>query len=247
MMKNFTLILILVSFLFFGENHRAEELTFATRAVDSITGITVREVYKELNKELSSENIKIKLEEFPDLRALYQVNVGKIDGDVARVRTDKIRDEFPKTFLVSENLVNVSVMIVAKEEKIEKANLKDPSLNVGILRGQVLAEEMSRKNKQNRVNKEQQLFKILEYDRVDFILLLQVNGILLGNTKVIEEKGFVMKPAPGAPAKIYPLLNEKHAHLDKTISNAIIRLKRKKKISEAIIRGKEIFYSEILK
>lgn len=167
--------------------------------------------------------IELRLLHLPTERGLRNANAGIDDGDLGRIAGMEKR--YPNLVRVPEKLFNVQLVGYARDPSISTSSWSAlRPYRVGVIRGWKIYEDKLRGIvKPVRVNNAEQLFSLLERDRIDIALYERWMGLAL-----IRQRGLVdvtaLKPPLATPA-VFTYLNKKHAALVPKLAATLRALK----------------------
>lgn len=173
------------------------------------------DAYAELGMEID-------LRLLPNKRSLEAVNSGLADGEGGRIAgMEKV---YPNLVMVSEPLFSLKVLAYTKklDIKIDGWNSLKP-YRVGVLRGAKYAEYGTKG--MGRVllgSLSTQLFKALDADRVDVVVIHESNNLALSGVKGVK----ALQP-PLQEIIIFYYLNKKHKKLIPALNCAIKQVKHR--------------------
>jgi polar amino acid transport system substrate-binding protein len=184
-----------------------KELVFST-IQGSFNGLLAEAVLKEVYGRLG---IAITTIPASGSRALEDAENGITDGEVQRIR--RIGELNPTLLRVEVPLFPLEAVVFVKDAPIQLdgvASLKP--YNVGIVRGVLYAEEMSKQlDHVTRLTDHAQLFQLLDRGRLDAVIINRYSGLY-----TLQQEGITgihtLQP-PLLKRDLYHYLHEKHADL----------------------------------
>ena len=189
---------------------------FTNKAGNGFVDVIVGEVFRRAG-------LGIKLEKFPPERGLIQANAGQLDGDLTRIAG--LNKTYQNLIQVPEKLVDWYFVAFARNTKLSNANwdtLK-PRL-VGHIKGwKIYEQNLPKETNVTVVNDEEQLFNMLDKNRIDIALYEQHMGLAL-----IKKMGIknihVVEPAL-VKKEMFIYLNKRHADKIPAIVTALRAIK----------------------
>lgn len=184
----------------------AQTLVFSTieKSVNSdISEEVMREAYKRLGYD-------IEVRRMPGSRALDMANSGKTDGELYRV--SGVNEKY-NNLIITPTAINKLEAVAFATDKSIKVNGIDSlkSFNIGIRRGIKFSEKLTKGIKTRSVNSNQQLFSMLEKNRLDIVILARTNGTqALKNSK---QSGIMILEPSIATYPLHHYLHKKHQGL----------------------------------
>jgi len=226
-----TNILVMVQPIMAEKNKR--KLIFTT-----LNGLTFPKIGEKIMQEAYRRlgNIKINVVEEPAARALVSANSGRVDGELARIKS--LSSKLNNLIRISTLIMEFDIVCFVKSRSINIYNIDSlMSYRVGVQRGYVQVEKIS-KDIQDRelVTNNDSLFKMLEHGRLDIVITDRVNGEM-----TLEKFGFKDIRAVGPALGTLPLfhyLHKKNIHYVKKLERVLKQMKREgviKKITKETI------------
>jgi polar amino acid transport system substrate-binding protein len=180
-------------------------------------------------QELSTEafrriGVDFKLVSLPSERSLHSANLGEVDGEGLRVAG--LSSQYPNLVQVPEHFVSVSFVAFARDATIRIdqgwGSLKPYS--VAFITGWKMFETNATTARiVNKVDKPEQMFRMLDGGRVDLALYTRADGIALARSLGLSAI------APLSPSlkdvDMYLYLNQKHAALVPRLAQALRGMK----------------------
>ncbi|VAW60709.1 hypothetical protein MNBD_GAMMA11-1850 [hydrothermal vent metagenome] len=185
--------------------------------------------YADLILTEAFRRIGYKLEtiHIPAERALINANKGIDDGDLLRIAG--LQKKYPNLIQVPEKIINQDFILFTKNHRGFKVNGWESVKyhSVGIITGwKILEKKFSQFGNQIEIIKSEnadQLFTLLEKDRVDFICYTHWSGLELLRKKGL--KNITALNAPLASPDFFTYLNKKHSAIAIELSAAIKEMK----------------------
>lgn len=197
-------------------------------------------LYKELSKRTGIDFV---LQYLPAERALINANSGLDDGDAARVSGKQITALYPNLIQVPGPLLKYNMAAFTRKADLTVAgpdSLKPYS--VGIIRGwKILERGIVGTRSFVAVENDEQLFSLLDKDRVDVVVVDSTIGLRV--VKTMGLKNIRLLQPPLYQGYWYPFLNKKHAALVPRIAAALIEMERDG-TSQGILESVRQRYSE---
>ena len=184
-----------------------------------------RRALQDLSQEaFRRAGVELRLVNLPSERSLHAANLGEVDGEGLRIAG--LTAQYPNLVQVPERYVGISFVAFARDATIRLDNgwesLKPYS--VAYIGGWKMFEaNASAARVVNKVDKPEQLFRMLDGGRIDLALYTRADGVAL-------VKGMGLSSiAPVAPAlkdvDMYLYLNRKHEALVPKIAKALRDMK----------------------
>jgi len=174
---------ILSKIIFLAAIFTSQCVSALTIAVPSSTPSMLRweHILKEVYKRA---DIPLDFVTLPTQRALVQSSQGAIDGELVRI--EKVGDLYPTLVRVPTSYGFFESRAFSRVQGIQKI-VEEKGWNalqdyrVGIVRGMKFAEEIDIKNWKNVevVTKTDQLFEMLELDRIDIAISTKISGLVI--------------------------------------------------------------------
>ncbi|MBU2713783.1 hypothetical protein [Zooshikella harenae] len=166
-------------------------------------------------------DMAIDLRLLPNKRSLEAVNLGLADGEGGRIAgMEKV---YPNLVMVPEPLFSLQVLAYTKMLDIKVNGWKSlKPYRVGVLRGAKYAEYGAKGiDRVLLASFGTQLFKALDADRVDIVVIHESNNLALSGVKGVK----VLQP-PLQEIIIFHYLNKKHQKLIPALNCAIKKVKK---------------------
>lgn len=187
-----------------------------------------RKALEQLSQEsLRRIGVDLKLVSLPSERSLTAANLGEVDGEGLRVAGLGGPDgPYPNLIQVPERFVRISFVAFAKNATISLDNGWDSlkPYRIAFINGWKMFEANAQGARVvNKVDKPEQLFRMLDEGRVDLVLYTHADGLLLARNLGLTSV------APLSPAlkevDMYLYLHKKHQALVPKLTQAIRDLK----------------------
>ena len=187
-----------------------------------------RKALEQLSQEsLRRIGVDLKLVSLPSERSLTAANLGEVDGEGLRVGGLGGPDgPYPNLIQVPERFVRISFVAFAKNATISLDNGWDSlkPYRIAFTNGWKMFEANAQGARVvNKVDKPEQLFRMLDEGRVDLVLYTHADGLLLARNLGLTSV------APLSPAlkevDMYLYLHKKHQALVPKLTQAIRDLK----------------------
>lgn len=168
--------------------------------------------------------LDFKLVTLPSERSLLAANRGEVDGEGLRV--DGLGEQYPSLIKVPERYINISFVAFSRDATISLAqgweSLKP--YRVAFIQGWKMFEANAAGARVvHRVDKPEQLFRMLDEHRVDLALYTRADGVALARTLGLSAI------APLGPAlrdvDLYLYLHERHRALAPRLAQALRDMK----------------------
>lgn len=187
-----------------------------------------RKALEQLSQEsLRRIGVDLKLVSLPSERSLTAANLGEVDGEGLRVGGLGGPDgPYPNLIQVPERFVRISFVAFSKDATITLDNGWDSlkPYRIAFINGWKMFEANAQGARVvNKVDKPEQLFRMLDEGRVDLVLYTHADGLLLARNLGLTSV------APLSPAlkevDMYLYLHKKHQALVPKLTQAIRDLK----------------------
>jgi polar amino acid transport system substrate-binding protein len=187
-----------------------------------------RKALEQLSQEsLRRIGVDLKLVSLPSERSLTAANLGEVDGEGLRVAGLGGPDgPYPNLIQVPERFVRISFVAFSKNATISLDNGWDSlkPYRIAFINGWKMFEANAQGARVvNKVDKPEQLFRMLDEGRVDLVLYTHADGLLLARNLGLTSV------APLSPAlkevDMYLYLHKKHQALVPKLTQAIRDLK----------------------
>jgi len=167
--------------------------------------------------------VELRLVKLPAERALLLANDGLRDGDLTRIAG--IEQQYPNLVRVPEKLIDWDFAAFSKDASIPANFEAIRRHSVGLIKGwKIYERNMAGAERVATVDDPQQLFRLLDRDRIEVVLYVRLMGLAL-----IQKQGFknirLLEP-PIASHAMYIYLNKRHAKLVPKLAEALRALKR---------------------
>jgi polar amino acid transport system substrate-binding protein len=183
----------------------AEGLVFSKIAGNPayISEVILKEAYRRLGIEISTNIL-------PGERALKSANAGELDGDIHRViGLEKI---YPNLIRVPFAVNSLEGMIFTKNRDLSVNSWDDlKPYSIGLRTGMKFAELGTRGMNVTSVEKTDQLFKMIESNRLDVIVSTRIEGLMLTKQMKLDDV-FPVEP-PIVDLKLFHYVHKKHEAL----------------------------------
>jgi polar amino acid transport system substrate-binding protein len=207
--------------------------SFLTTAYADTPTITVstnntpldRKALQELSQEAFRRvGVDFKLVSLPSERSLHSANLGEVDGEGLRVAG--LSSQYPNLIQVPERYIGVSFVAFSKDARIRLDNGWDSlkPYSVAFITGWKMFEaNASGARVVNKVDKPEQMFRMLDGGRVDLALYTRADGIALARSMGLASI------APLFPSlkevDMYLYLNKKHEALAPKLAQVLKDMK----------------------
>ena len=184
-----------------------------------------RKALEQLSQEsFRRVGVDLKLVSLPSERSLVAANLGEVDGEGLRV--GGLAGQYPNLVQVPERFVRISFVAFSKDATISLDNGWDSlkPYRIAFITGWKMFEANAGTARVvHKVDKPEQLFRMLDDDRVDLVLYTKADGIVLTRSLGLASI------APLSPSlkdvDMYLYLNKKHQALVPRLSQALRELK----------------------
>lgn len=218
-MKKFLIISLLISILG-SANAENPVITVSTNNTP-----LDRQALQELSREaFRRAGLEFRLVSLPSERSLYSANAGEVDGEGLRVAG--LSTQYPNLVQVPERYIGVSFVAFAKDAMINVDNgwegLKP--YRVAFITGWKMFEANAAGARVvNKVDKPEQMFRMLESGRVDVALYTRADGVSLLRSLGLSAIAPLSPPLKDVDMYLY--LNKKHEAAVPKIAQALRDMK----------------------
>jgi polar amino acid transport system substrate-binding protein len=175
-----------------------------------------------INKLLFKIRYKVEIQNLPKERCLYNLNNGYIDGDVSRI--NGLENIYKSIIPVPENTMTATFGLYSFKPikpDFNWDNLKEK--NVAYIRGwKIFDLNVPKSSYITKVKSLNQLFELLEKQRIDYFLY----GNVFGFNELYETQNMKLKFHKLAQKDMFIYLNNKHKNLVPKLSEALIEMKK---------------------
>lgn len=176
-----------------------------------------REALRRIGKDLQLLNL-------PSERSLHAANIGDVDGEGLRVAG--LESQYPNLLRVPESFIAISFVAFARDASIRLDQGWDSlkPYSVAFITGWKLYESNAMTARTvNKVDKPEQLFRMLDGGRVDLALYTREDGLALIRSLGLSAIGAVSPPLK--EAEMYLYLNQRHQALVQPLAKALRAMK----------------------
>lgn len=217
-MPNPFLLIIFIILLPCSTGLVAEPLIF-TSINDA--SISVAQCGAILKRVYGSLGYKTRIDLYPGKRALAIANRGKSDGELCRIAAIENYDNLVR---IDTPLLNLKLGAFAHKNRAHGLKLSRlKKYHIGVLRGVIYTEKLTRKMKRSIRNDVGTLFRLLKGNRVDIVLVMEGDGKKYIHENKLEDSIKVLQPSL-AEFPIYHYLHKKHIELVPKINAALREL-----------------------
>jgi len=189
---------------------------FTTEAGDGFLDIVAGEAFRRAG-------LRLKLVRLPPERGLLNANAGVEDGDLARIAG--LERNYPNLIRVPEKLLDYHFVAFVRQAKLSNASWSAlERLSVGHIRGwKIFEQNIQPGTPSSIVDNAEQLFAMLEKNRIDVALYGRLEGLALAKKMGIEGVR-VVEPSL-AEREMFIYLNKRHADKVPAIATALKAIK----------------------
>ncbi len=230
------LILVITGGLYIYPAQAADTMYFSAlenSGPQEVAKLVLREAYERIG-------VSAQFKPMPGERALIESNLGRTDGEVARISgIEKKYDNLIRIPIAISRLEGVAFSIDPDLSVNGWNSLKD--YRIGAFTGSKFVERNTRGMDVDYSPGVKNLFSMLERDRVDMIIIPYLSGL-----KYIKDQslvGFTRLTPPLIEIKLYHYLNKKHLEILPRITKALEAMENENRI-RALRNG---FISELIK
>lgn len=168
--------------------------------------------------------VTLRLASLPSERSLFAANAGEIDGEGLRVAG--LEAVYPNLLRVPEHLIGISFVAFARDDRISLAQgwAGLAPWRVAFINGWKLFEaQATRARVVHKVEQAEQLFRMLEADRIDLALYTRADGMALARNLGLAQ---VRPLAPAlADVDMFLYLHRRHEALVPRLAQALREMK----------------------
>jgi len=220
-MRRIVLFLIAVSLVWLASARAESPVLTISSNNTPMDRLALQELSREALRRLGYE---LNLVNLPSERSLVAANAGEVDGEGLRV--PGLQQQYPNLIQIPERFIGISFVAFAKDKNIKLEQGWDSlqPYSVAFITGWKMFEANAGGARVvNKVDKPEQLFLMLDNDRVDLALYTRADGIALARKLGLPQV------APLVPAlkdvDMFLYLNKKHAALAPKIAQALRDMK----------------------
>jgi polar amino acid transport system substrate-binding protein len=167
--------------------------------------------------------VELRLVKLPAERALLLANDGLEDGDLTRIAG--LEEQYPNLVRVPEKLIDWDFAAFSKDASIPVNFEAIRRHSVGLIRGwKIYERNMAGAEHVTTVDDPQQLFRLLDRDRIEVALYTRWMGLALIQKQGLKDIRPLEPPLVSRAMYIY--LNKRHAKLVPKLAEALRALKR---------------------
>lgn len=164
----------------------------------------------------------LKIVNLPAERGLLNANNGIIDGELNRIKG--LEKEYENLIMIPELIRQADFCALSKNPSLSSAKTDLHNVSVGHVKGWKIFEKMMKgSDNVTTTGNEEQLFRLLNLDRIEIALFTCAEGIALAR-KIGMDKLHILKPN-FPKIDLYLYINKKHAHITKKLNKALHDLK----------------------
>ena len=229
-----SIIFILCIVLMARPAEASDKLTFSSIKGSLLSVISER----VLQEAFGQMGIEITLEPFPAKRALIHANDGKTDGELHRV--PGIETKYPNLIMVQVPINRVEGIVYTKNVGFRVNGWQSiKPYCVGVRRGIIYSDKGTQGMDRLFTNSYEELFEILESERVDVIVLTRENGLDLGKRLSLPAIKALEPPVEILPLHVY--LHKKNKHLIPQLTMILQKMEKEGKIKKI----RELYLEEL--
>jgi polar amino acid transport system substrate-binding protein len=167
--------------------------------------------------------VELRLVKLPAERALLLANDGLQDGDLTRIAG--LEEQYPNLVRVPEKLIDWDFAAFSKDASIPADFEAIRRRSAGLIKGwKIYEQNMAGAVHVTTVDDPEQLFRLLDRDRIDVALYVRWMGLALIQKQSL--KNIRLLEPPLASRAMYVYLNKRHAELVPKLAEAMRALKR---------------------
>ncbi len=196
--------------------NNANEPPYTTEARDGFMDIVATEAFRRVGVEL-------RLVKLPPERGLINANAGVEDGELARI--GGLEKQYPNLIRVPEKLADLAFAAFGKDAAIPGKWDAIRPRTVGYIKGwKIYEQQMAGAPRVTTADDAEQLFRLLELDRIEIALYEHWMGLALAKQQGIK----AVRPLQPALAtrEMFIYLHKRHADLVPPLAAALRALKQ---------------------
>ncbi|MHB8741528.1 MAG: type 2 periplasmic-binding domain-containing protein [Sulfuricaulis sp.] len=167
--------------------------------------------------------LKLRLDKLPAERALLLANDGLEDGELTRIAG--LEKQYPNLVRVPEKLVDWDFVAFSKDTSIPANFEAIRHYSVGFIKGWKIYEQtMAGAERVTTVDDPEQLFRLLNLDRIEVALYVRWMGLALIQKQQLQ--GIHLLKPPLATRAMYIYLNKRYVKLVPRLAETLRALKR---------------------
>lgn len=225
--KNYYLILFLYFFLFlfqvFSNNTKKIIITgVKDMYLTKISEPILVEAYQELG-------IDVIIKTLPGERALIEANSGRMDGDLNRKAG--LEKKYANLVMIPVSLLAADWVVFARNIKFRVNGWKSlKPYSIAIQRGLRVAEDGTEGMNPIIVNSIEQLFEMLNSNRIDIVVSTRLEGLI--SIKKLGMNGIVVLEPSIQVVPLYHYIHKKHIPIANQLTRILAKMKKNGRIKE---------------
>ncbi len=207
--------------------HASEKLEFS-----SIKSTLSDIAFKVLEEAYGRINIEIELIPYPVLRSLRSSSTGLVDGELFKIKG--LEKKYPNLIMLPVPITTVDSMIIGKKGPVPFTGWQSLApLRIGIYRGVLFTKKKTAKagcTKVFEIETHDQIFKMLEHDRIDIAILTRIACLKLIKKFGPTDIKLIEPPLETFP--VYHYLNKKHFKIIPKLTEELEEMQKEGRIKQ---------------
>ena len=181
----------------------------------------IDEVIREV---IQHTGYQLQIQILPAERALHSLNAGLIDGEMSRIKG--LKTLYPNLIRVPEKIMDWEFVVFSKKPiDLSHGWQSLAGKNIAYITGwKILEKNIPDTAITTKVKNSEQLFKLLDRDRVDFIIYEHWGGQYL--LKKLSSNNIHLRTPALIKKEMYIYLYKKHSNIIDKLSNALKQMKQ---------------------
>ena len=230
-LSNVLVFLFLIKLSCYSTFVAAEQLVFSSV---NEAYFTVGQCSSIIKHAYSSLGHELRIDLYPAKRALIMADAGRNDGELCRVAT---LENYDNLIRIDPPLLMLTITAFVRKNWTNKLEIDSLSkYNLGVLRGVVYTEKLTRGMSRSVHNNLDTLFRLLSGNRLDIVLAMKGDGIRYIRKNGLEGSIMALE-LPLAEVPIHHYLHKKHINIVPQITEALRELYDSGKHRQIMIQG----------
>ncbi|RED52260.1 hypothetical protein [Aestuariispira insulae] len=199
------------------------------RIANDASSMTASNLLASFYRELG---IPVVFRDFPARRSLVMAGQNMLDGETIRIK--EVAEEYPNLIAVQSPLIFIRGRLFTIQETRKINSLKDVAdLNIGVVRGILIHEQITEGYQQRFANNLISLFTNLEKDKIQIVLAEELGGQLQIQMH-FPDSGIHAVGAPVYEKPLFHYLNRRHRDIALRLGELIERYHREGRYEMAL-------------
>ena len=218
-------IMVLMQFVFL---YSAITLSFSLGAQERLLVSRIESDFNEdymerlLTEAYQRIGVDVEYVQYPAKRALYTSNLGKTDGEMARIKG--VDNEFQNLLMTDVPISSIDIVVFTKNKNIRVDGWQSlKPYSIAVPRGIRVIEKGTTGMEVSVFNTTEKILKLVSMGRYDVAILTRIDG--LGYVKKLNITNLTILEPPVAKVDLYHYLHKKHENLLPKINSSLINLK----------------------